>query len=294
MEEDMFEFEKILKEEAQLRALSEVTYKTYFYRIRLFYNYFQKPLSTISLQEIREYFIYLINVKKSGRETIRNTRFAIRFYYVNCLGYKDYKLDFVKIRIQHKIPDIISRDEVRLVLSKIRVPDYRCCLELIYSCGLRIGEAVRIKNCDIDGERRIVTIRDGKGKKDRAVPIPESMLLKLRKHWKTHQNPNLLFPKLRSRKKRYDRSEIVDSVAKRTIQGAMKLALKESGLNKRVTPHTLRHCYATHLLEAGANIKAISKFLGHRSLRPTMIYLQLTNHSESQSYDILNEIMRDL
>ena len=290
----MYKFAKILREEAQLRALSEVSYRTYFYRLRSFYNYFEKPLPEISLAEIRKYFLYLINVKKVGREAVRNTRYAIRFYYVNCLGYVDYNLDFVNIKVNRKIPVIISRAEVRLLLSKVLVDDYRLCLELIYACGLRIGEAVRIKLCDIDGERKILTIRNGKGAKDRTVPIPETMLLKLREYWKTHQNPVLLFPKRTSRILNFDRSKTIDSIATRTIQGAMKLALKASGINKRATPHTLRHCYATHLLEAGAHIKAISKFLGHRSLHPTMIYLHLTNNSEIHSYNVINKIMSDL
>ncbi len=290
----MYEFEKVLREEAQLRALSEVSFKTYFYRLRQFYNYFEKPLSEITLLEIRKYFLYLINVKKTGREAIRNTRYAIRFYYVNCLGYTDYQLEFVNIKVNRKIPVIISREEVRLLLSKVNIPDYRLCLELIYACGLRIGEAIRVNNCDIDGDRKILTIRNGKGAKDRTVPIPETMLVKLRKHWKTHQNPNLLFPKRTSRTLKFDRATAIESIAIRTIQGAMKLALKESGINKRATPHTLRHCYATHLLEAGAHIKAISQFLGHRSLHPTMIYLHLTNNSEIHSYNVINKIMSDL
>jgi len=174
------------------------------------------------------------------------------------------------------------------------VVDYKICLELIYSCGLRIGESVRIHNSDIDGERKILTIRNGKGSKDRAVPLPDQMLMKLREYWKTHRNPNLLFPKRNSRNHKTDRSKTNEIIAKRTIQSAMKSALKESGINKQATPHTLRHCYATHLLEAGAHIKAISKFLGHKSLRPTMIYLHLTNNSEIHSYNILNEIMSDL
>jgi site-specific recombinase XerD len=290
----MYEFAKILREEAQLRALSEVSYRTYFYRLRRFYNYFEKPLSEISLAEIRKYFLYLINVKKVGREAVRNTRYALRFYYVNCLGYADYNLDFVNIKVNRKIPVIISREEVRLLLSKVQVADYQLCLELIYACGLRIGEAVKIKICDLDGERRILTIRNGKGAKDRTVPIPESMIVKLREYWKTHQNQELLFPKRKTRTRGFDRAKTSEHIARRTIQAAMKLALKESGINKRATPHTLRHCYATHLLEAGAHIKAISKFLGHRSLHPTMIYLHLTNNSEIHSCKIINKIMSDL
>jgi len=290
----MFEFEKKLKEEAQLRAFSEVTYKTYYYRLRRFYNYFQKPLPEISIQEIREYFLYLINVKKSGRESLRNTYYSLRFYYVTCLGYEDYEFKFVNVTRNPKIPVIISRQEVRAILNKVRIYDYRMCLELIYSCGLRIGEVVAIKIPDIDGERKILIIRSGKGNRDRAVPIPENILLKLREYWKTHRNEKYLFPKKRSRHKSFDRSKTGKTISTRAIQDVMKSALQESGVNKQATPHTLRHCFATHLLEAGAHIKAISKFLGHRSLHPTMIYLHLTNNSEVHSYNILNEIMSDL
>jgi len=290
----MLEFEKKLREEIQLRALSEVTYKTYFYRLRCFYNHFKQPLSKISIQQIRDYFIYLITVKKLGRESIRNAKYAIRFYYVNCLGYEDYQLSFVNVTRHPKMPVIISRKEVRCILEKVRVYDYRICLELIYACGLRIGEAVKIKVADIDGERSILTIRSGKGDRDRTVPIPENMLIKLREYWKTHRNQELLFPKKTSIYKTFDRSKTQDPIPTRTIQSVMKAALGESGINKKVTPHTLRHCYATHLLEAGAHIKAISKFLGHRSLRPTMIYLHLTNNSEVHSYQVLNQIMGDL
>ncbi len=290
----MFEFEKKLKEEAQLRALSEVTYKTYYYRLRRLYHYYQKPLSQLSIQELRQYFLYLINVKKSGREAIRNTRYAIRFYYVNCIGKMEYTLDFVKIKTHSKVPDVISGKEVRKIIKCVRIPDYKMCLELIYACGLRIGEVVKIRISDIDGERKILTIRNGKGSKDRAVPLPENILLKLREYWKTHRNRELLFPKRKSRDASFNRATTRETIDRRTIQTAMKSALQSSGLNKKATPHTLRHCYATHLLEAGANIKAISKFLGHKSLRPTMIYLHLTNNAEEHSYNILNEIMSDL
>ena len=290
----MQEFEEILKEEILLRGLTEVTYKTYFYRIRNLFDHFQKPLSKISIQELRKYFVYLIDIKKSGRETIRNTRYALRFYYVNCLGYEDYTLDFVKVSRIPKIPAVITRKEVRQILANVKIPDYKICLELIYACGLRIGEAVRIKNSDIDGERKILTIRNGKGAKDRTIPLPENILTKLRNYWRTHKNPYLLFPNRYKKENSFDRSKVTKTINTRVIQSAMKAALNDSGLYKCATPHTLRHCYATHMLEAGAHIKAISKYLGHRSLRPTMIYLHMTNNSEIHYYNILTELMNDL
>lgn len=294
MEEKMFEFEKKLREETQLRRLSEVTYKTYFYRLRRFYNYFKKPLSDITSQEMREYFLYLINVKKSGRESIRNCYCALKFYYTNCLGYEDFKIKSIKLTCRPKVPVIISRQEVRRILEKVTIYDYKICLKLIYACGLRIGEVVSIKISDIDGQRNILTIRSGKGNRDRTVPISDNILKNLREYWKTHRNSELLFPKKNFKYKIFDRSKTQESITKRTIEVAMKSAVKEAGINKRVTPHTLRHCYATHLLEAGANINAISLFLGHHTLRSTMIYLHLTNDAEAESCNIMCNIMGDL
>jgi site-specific recombinase XerD len=290
----MLEFEKKLEEEAQLRALSKRSHKTYYYRLKRLYDYYQKPLSQISLKELRDYFLYLINVKKLGRESLRNTRFSIRFYYVNCLGMPGHLFNFVRIKCKRKIPDIITRDEVRKIISHVKIYDYKICLELIYACGFRIGEVINLKIKDIDGERKMITVRDGKGSKDRTVPLPDNMLFKLREYWQTHLNKELLFPKRSSKRNKIDRTITSETISRRTIQSAMKSAVLESGINKKATPHTLRHCFATHLLEAGANIKAISKYLGHKSLRPTMIYLHLTNDSEEHSYKILNKIMGDL
>jgi|AntAceMinimDraft_8_1070364.scaffolds.fasta_scaffold23696_1 site-specific recombinase XerD len=291
----MHKFERQLQEESQLRAHTKVTYKTYLNRLRQFHNYIKKPLDQVSLDEIREYFLYLINVKKIGRESLRNSFYAVRFYFVYCLNFNKEDFWFINVRRHQKIPTILSQKDVRDILSKVKVQDYQICLKLIYACGLRIGEAVKIQIADIDGERKILTVRSGKGNKDRAVPIPERMLIILREYWKTHHNPKLLFPKRKSKDKtHFDRLKTDNYIALRTVQKAMRLALLETKIQKKATPHTLRHSFATHLLEGGINLRALQSYLGHKTLRATQIYIHLTKNSEIRSYKILNKLMNDL
>ncbi|MEA1972792.1 MAG: tyrosine-type recombinase/integrase [Candidatus Cloacimonadota bacterium] len=291
----MHKFEKQLLEESQLRAHTKVTYKTYLNRVRQFHNYINKPLEQVYLSEIREYFLHLINVKKIGRESLRNSFYAVRFYFVYCLNFNKEDFWFINVRRDQKIPTILSQKEVRDIISEVKVLDYRICLKLIYACGLRIGEAVKIEIADIDGYRKILTVRSGKGNKDRAVPIPEKMLMILRKYWKTHQNQKLLFPKRKSKNKiEFDRLKTENHIAMRTVQNAMKFALQETNITKKATPHTLRHSFATHLLEEGINLRALQSYLGHKTLRATQIYIHLTKNSEIQSYNILNKLMADL
>ena len=291
----MHKFEKQLLEESQLRAHTKVTSKTYLLRLRQFHNYIDKPLDQVYLSEIREYFLYLINVKKIGRESLRNSFYAVRFYFVYCLNFNKEDFWFINVRRHQKIPTILSRKEVRDILAQVKVLDYRICLKLIYACGLRIGEAVKIKIADIDGERKVLTVRSGKGNKDRVVPIPERMLMLLREYWKTHHNQELLFPKRKSKNKPdFNRTKTDEHIVLRTVQNAMRLALLDTKITKKATPHTLRHSFATHLLEEGINLRALQSYLGHKSLRATQIYIHLTKNTEIQSYKILNKLMDDL
>ena len=286
----MLQFEKELREEAQLRSLSEVTINTYKYRVKGLYLHYNREPCELSLHDIREYFLYLINVKKIGGESLRNRYYSIRFYFVYCRGFSKDDFNFMKVKRPEKLPIILTKKEVRKILSNVKIPDYRICLELMYACGLRIGEAIKITPADIDGERKILHVRNGKGNKDRAVPIPDNIYEKLRKYWLTHRNRMLLFPAKFSS----DRVSTNISIKSRVLQVAFKKALGESGVIRKATPHTLRHSYATHLLEAGVNIRVIQKYLGHRSLRATIVYIHLTNTTEMRCVELLNKLMSDL
>ena len=286
----MYQFEEELRAEAQLRSHSEVTINTYISRVRGLYNYYQQEPSELSIADVRKYFLYLINVKKIGREALRNSYYGVRFYFVHCLGVSPEDFKFMKVTRYSRLPVILTKSEVRRLLSLIKVNDYRICLELIYACGLRIGEAVKITPADIDGERLILHVKNGKGRKDRAVPLPINIYNKLREYWKTHGNRKIMFPGLREA----DRSTTDKTFKRRVLQIAFKKALQEADIVRKATPHTLRHSYATHLLEAGVNIRVIQKFLGHRSLRATIVYIHLTSATEQKSVELLNDLMSDL
>ena len=286
----MHQFEQELRAEAQLRSHSEVTISTYISRVKGLYNYYQCEPKDLSINDIRKYFLYLINVKKIGKEALRNSYYGVRFYFVHCLGSSKEDFKFMKVKRPVRLPVILSKKEVRRILSLVRVYDYRMCLELIYACGLRIGEAIKITPADINGEQKILHVRSGKGDKDRAIPLPDNLYKKLQNYWKTHRNLSVMFPSLRPK----DRSKSEKSFTRSVLQIAFKKALHEAGIVKKATPHTLRHSYATHLLEAGVNLRVIQKFLGHRSLRATIVYIHLTNATELRSVELLNDLMSDI
>lgn len=277
----------------ELRGVSKRTKFDYFRRIKPLERYYSKDPTTLSIQQIREYFLYLIRVKKLGAATLKSTYFSIRFFYVHVTGFKKEDFNFFKPKIEFKLPVVLNRPEVKKIISYVNIYDYKMLLTLAYQCGLRVSEAVKIKIADIDGELRNVTVRNSKGNKDRAVPLPENLYFQLREYWKIHRNKLLLFPKRKSKLKEFNRKNTTDHISIRTAQKVMHLAVKESGISKKATFHTLRHSYATHLLEAGVNIITIQQFLGHSNLRSTIIYLHLTNASEKRSVEILNKLMED-
>ena len=286
----MHQFEQEYRDEALLRSHSKVTISTYLNRIKGLYDYYEREPAELTITDIRKYFLYLINVKKIGAESLRNSYYGIRFYYIYCRGFSKDDFKFMKVKRPERLPVILTKREVRKILSMVRVVDYKVCFELMYSCGLRIGEAVKITPADIDGDRKILHVKNGKGRKDRAVPIPDNIYEKLRQYWLIHKNRDLLFPTRGSS----DRESCEISIKRRVLQVAFKKALQESGVIRKATPHTLRHSYATHLLEAGVNIRVIQKFLGHRSLRATIVYIHLTGTTEQRSVNLLNDLMSDL
>lgn len=287
----MEHYEEKFLECLDLRNVSERTKKDYFRRIQPLSRYYAQDPTTLSLQQVKDYFLYLIRVKKLSPKSLKLIYYSIRFFYVHVVGIESGEFNFFKPKIEHKLPVILTRSEVRKILSQVKVEDYQMILRVIYQCGLRVSEAVGIRIADIDS--KTLTIRNAKGNKDRVVPLPEHLYHDLRKYWKTHENKTLLFPKRKAKTKAFDRSVTTENIPIRSVQVTMKLAVQEAGIMKRATSHTLRHSYATHLLEAGVNILNIQQFLGHSTLRSTMIYLHLTTVSRERAVKILNTIMKD-
>jgi integrase/recombinase XerD len=162
---------------------------------------------------------------------------------------------------------------------------------MIYACGLRLLEGVSLQVKDIDGQRKMVHVRQGKGGKDRYVPLPESALEMLRRHWATHRNPLWLFPSVQVR---YSPEHASQPMHETGVQKAFRAALQESGVKKDATVHTLRHSYATHLLEGGVNLRVIQSYLGHTSPATTAIYTHLTATVNAQASETINDIVAKL
>jgi len=186
---------------------------------------------------------------------------------------------------------VLSRAELWRILDEVRIPVYRACLTTIYSCGLRLMEGARLAVPDVDGDRKMLHIH-GKRGKDRYVPIPGSTLELLREHWRTHRSPQWLFPAPTRRGLSRALAGNAGPVTRSSLQGAFRRGLQKSGVHKRAHVHTLRHSYATHLLEEGVQLRIIQTYLGHKSSRTTDIYTHLTREVRKTAIDPINRLMK--
>lgn len=278
-----------LEEDLQLQGLSPVTQEIYLSRVRRLAEHFAKSPELLSVEDLRQYFLHLRIEKKYSVQSLKSAYYSIRFLYLRTLKWKPEDFNFFRLPKEFKLPVVFTKDEIKRILSGIRISDYRLCLTMIYTCGLRLKEAVNLKPYDIDGEKRLLHIKESKGNKDRCVPLAEELIRRLRQHWKTHHNPHLLFPKRNG-----NRATTTQTIGKRSLQRSMLIAKREAGINKPGSIHTLRHSYATHLLDSGVNIRVIQEYLGHKSLKSTMIYTHLTTNSKELSLTKINELMADL
>jgi integrase len=222
----------------------------------------------------------------SGTQTVILS--GIKFFYRTTCPRKWKVLEQTKIGRVLALPEVITQRQVFEIIDGCRTFRMKCFIWITYTLGLRIGEAVSLQVGDIDSQRMMVHIHRGKGAKDRYIPLPESTLSVCRALWKTHRNPTFLFPA--EGRKHQNGSDSRSPISISTVQGAIKQITKNLNFGKAVSCHTLRHSYATHLLEASASLKAIQEYLGHKSLQTTMVYLHLTETGEADSRRIINEL----
>ncbi len=279
-------------EDMQLRGLSEETQEAYARAVRQLAEHYGKSPQRISDEELRQYFLHLTNVKQLSSSTIKVALYGIKFLFRHTLRKEWPTLDLVRPRREKKLPVVLSVAEVRRVLGIVRRPRYRVCLSTIYACGLRLSEGVHVQVRDIDSDRMMVHVRKGKGAKDRYVPLPVPTLEMLRRYWCTHRHPEWLFPA--PTKSGVPLSTATKPMSISGVQRAFKAALQESGIQKKATVHTLRHSYATHLLEAGVNLRVIQSYLGHSSPKTTAIYTHLTRKAEDLAVEAINRVMEKL
>jgi integrase/recombinase XerD len=273
-------------EDMQLHGFAERTQEAYLLAVRQLAKHYRKSPDQIEEEELRQYFLFLKNEKHAARATCTLALCGIKFFYERTLGREWKTFEFLRPAKEQKLPVVLSVGEVRRVLACVHRQRYRVCLTIIYACGLRLLEGVRLQVKEIDGERQLLHIHQGKGGKDRCVPLPSTCLKILRGHWLTHRNPLWLFPS------RFEDAH--QPMNESGVQRAFCAALQESGIHKKATVHTLRHSYATHLLEAGVNLRIIQSYLGHASPSTTAIYTHLTSITETQSRYTIDEIVTSL
>jgi site-specific recombinase XerD len=218
---------------------------------------------------------------------------GIRFFFVNVLARDWHILSILRAQTEHRLPAVLSAQEVRNILAHVKTVHNHVYLSTVYSCGLRLHEGLYLEISDIDSQRMMIHVHRGKGAKDRYVPLPQSTLHLLRQYWRTHRHPSLLFPALG--RSGTGAKEAIHPMAKSSVQGAFRRAKWDAGVQKKgVSIHTLRHSYATHLLEAGVNLRVIQRYMGHARLETTMLYLHLTQKGQEDACQLINHVMEGL
>lgn len=267
-----FKYDAELKREIELRGFSNCTFKNYRSHLRRLCEYCEKDLPDISIDEVKNYLAYLKIVLKRTPETINLCRKAFLFYSRCVMGEAIDAYTISIHKVVHKLPDILSPDEILFLLNNHMPLKYRAILSLCYGSGLRISEALSLKVEDIDSANMKVFVRYGKGGKSRYTILSAYSLACLRKYWKAFRpESSFLFPRLHSKDLPMPSQHVRES-----FSSAYRKAFPNS--NKRITIHTLRHCFATHLLDSGADLRTIQVLLGHKSIKTTSLYTQLTDY----------------
>ncbi len=278
-----------MREDLQLAGLSERTQEAYVRAVRQLAEHFDQPPDQLTEPQVREYFLFLKNEKRFAAGSLRIAYYGIRFFFRRTAPRDWPTLEQVRIPKQETLPDVLSIDEVRRLIDAVRLPHHQTYMWTVYSLGLRRSEALHLQVGDIDSARGLVHVHRGKGAKDRYVPLPTRTLGVLRAYWATHRHPQWLFPAV-GRDRRASTTATQPMHAD-SVDAALRRVVRQLGVRKRVSLHTLRHSYATHLLEAGVVLPRIQRYLGHSSLRSTMIYLHLTSQGQQQAIATIERLM---
>lgn len=271
----------------KLNGLQPKTIEAYSRAIRRIGAYFNYHLDDLTQNQLLDYFHQL--KETASWSTVKLDLYGLKFFYLHVLQKDWTNIPIIKSPKVKRIPDIISIEQAAQLFSATRILSYRVLFFTLYSMGLRLGEGLRLQTGDIDAARRRVHIREAKGNKDRLVPLPDNTLKALRSFWKVHKHPRFIFP---SRKRGLRNAHLTDIHLDRSgAQAAMKKVVAELKINKNISCHSLRHSYATHLLDAGIDILDVQKILGHVSLLTTAKYTHLTSHSAQAAEEYINALM---
>ena len=277
----------------QLSGKGERTQASSIREVRLLAQFYHTSPDRISEQELQHYFLHRKNVDGLAPASMRICYSGIRFFYQHVLKRDWHTLALLRAQTTHRLPAVLSVEAVRRLLKAATPLHNQISFTTVYSLGLRLHEALFLQVSDIDGQRLQVHVHRGKGAKDRYVPLPVDTLTLLRTYWKTHRHTTWLFP---ATGRDHTQSPTAASPMRRSsVQGAFRTAKHRAGITTMgVALHTLRHSYATHVLEAGVNPRLIQRSLGHSPLETTMLYLHLTHTGHEDAYERLDALMQGL
>jgi integrase/recombinase XerD len=269
-------------EDMQLRGLAPTTQRSYLHYVADYAKFYNTSPEHLDLEAIRQYELYLLHEKKLSPESINSFVSSVQFLYPVTLEMPWGKECFPRVRRPHKLPVVLSPEEVEEFFRHVPSLKYRAALMTCYGAGLRISETVALRVSDIDSPRGVLRVADGKGGKDRYAMLSDSLLAVLRLYWRAARPKDYLFPSWRE-------SRHITSGA---LSAACRDAAKGSGISKHITAHTLRHSFATHLLEQGTDSRVIQALLGHSRIDTTARYTQVSAHVIAGTPSPLDRLVR--
>lgn len=271
---------KLVDEQLKLKGYSFKTRNTYTKQLKRFSSFIDKDLDSISLQDVRKYILFILEEQKASHSYANQAISAIKFLCNETLNQGKAIEALPRPKKENKLPNVLSFEEVKRILDALENEKHRTILFLIYSAGLRVGEVVRLRIQDIDSSRMLIHVTQGKGRKDRYTLLSEIALSQLRKYYSLYKPENWLFPG-------QDKREFL---TERTVERIFEKACCLAKINKKATVHTLRHSFATHLLEGGTDLRFIQELLGHSSSKTTEIYTHVTQKNISNIQSPLDKL----
>lgn len=268
-------------QDMELGGYSPETRRQYVCAVRELAGHFGRSPADLTRDQLREYVVHLRTHRCKSATRLRNHLAALKFVYSRTLGREDDVSFLMWPRSPENVPTVLSRQEVARVLAALEQPTYRMAATTIYATGLRAHEVCLLETRDIDAARHAILVRHGKGRKQRLVPLSPPLLSMLRAYWKqVRPEPPYIFSATHAR----------GAMRAPALRMALHRAGEQSGISKRVTPHVLRHCFATHLLDLGTDTRVIQVLLGHSSIRTTARYVRVSTQLMSQAASLLDEL----
>ena len=252
----------------QLRRFADKTKQSYLWAVTGLAKYYKQSPDQIEEKRVLDYLLYLLNERKLSWSTCDLIASGLEFFYRTTLGRTRTEFRLPPRRHAQRLPEILSSQELQNLFAAAQNPKHRMMLRVAYDAGLRLGEVVRLKIADIDSQRMTIRVEQGKGNKDRYSLLSQKLLAELREYWKMDRPPVWLFPSRNPQK----------PLTKSSLREVYQHAKRKAGIRKQGGVHTLRHCFATHLLEAGEDLRTIQVLMGHKNIQTTSRYLQLSRH----------------